>query len=276
MTNKFNLIISSAALLLVLGSCQKIERPELGEFDTDDNQVLLPGNLRFFTSFNYTDGPSPRWNAKDSISNHPALLFPLKYEPGINGNAIKGDGNKGVSYLNTNDFPKSTSFTVAFWEKHDGVPESDAEFVMSIPSTQGHWSNAAMLLIFDHKGSKATKDSAVIKLMVSEIGNGDHWFELTGDNRMPKVLDNQWHHLAFAYDETTSNMKIYRDGVLWSTQSWAGHGPIKMDYNKVSGFYLGDKTTDWGKAFNGSLDQFRLYNTALSAAEIQKLYQNKL
>ncbi len=276
MTNKFKLLLSSVGLLLVLGSCQKINRPELGEFDTDDNQVLLPGNLRFFTSFNSTDGISPRWNASDSISQHPALLFPLTYEPGINGNAIKGNGNEGVTYLNANDFPKSTSFTVAFWEKHDGVPESDAEFVMSIPSKQGHWSNAAMLLIFDHKGSKATKDSAVIKLMVSEVGNGDHWFELTGDSRMPNILDNQWHHLAFSYDETTSDMKIYRDGALWSTQSWAGHGPIKMDYNKVSGFYLGGKTTDWGKAFNGSLDQFRLYNTALSASEIQNLYQSKL
>ena len=133
-----------------------------------------------------------------------------------------------------------------------------------------------MLLILDHKGAGSTKDSAVIKLMVSEVGNGDHWFELTGTSRMPNVLDNQWHHLAFAYDEGTSSMRIYRDGVLYSTQSWSGHGAIKMDAAKVSGFYLGGKTTDWGKPFNGSLDQFRLYNKALTTAEVQSLFQNKL
>ena len=133
-----------------------------------------------------------------------------------------------------------------------------------------------MLLIFDHKGAGSTPDSSVIKLMVAEVGNGDHWFELTGNNRMAGVTDNQWHHLAFAYDETTSQMKIYKDGALYNTQSWAGHGPIKMDYSKATGFYLGGKTTDWGKAFNGSIDQFRLYNKALTGAEVQNLYANKL
>jgi len=39
---------------------------------------------------------------------------------------------------------------------------------------------------------------------------------------------------------------------------------------------LGGKTTDWGKPFNGSLDQFRLYNKALTTAEVQSLFQNKL
>ncbi|MFL5772727.1 MAG: LamG domain-containing protein, partial [Flavisolibacter sp.] len=154
---------------------------------------------------------------------------------------------------------------------------SDAEFVFSIPSSAGHWSNANMLLIFDHKGAGSTADSSVVKLMVSENGGAvDHWFELTGNNRLANVTDGQWHHLAFAYDETTSDMKIYRDGVLYSTQSWAGHGAIKMDQSKASGFYLGGKTTDWGKSFNGSIDQFRLYNKALTAAEVQNLYVNKL
>src|SRR5215203_2672569 len=229
MTYTFKFLFASTFFILILGSCQKMDKPELGEYDTDDKQVLLPGNLRFFTSFNKTDGTSPRWNAADSISGNPAQLFPLTFEPGVNGNALKGTDNASAFYLNVNDFPKSTSFTVAFWEKHDNAPATDAEFIMSIPSSQGHWSNAAMLLILDHKGAGSTRDSAVMKLMVSEIGNGDHWFELTGASRMPNVLDNQWHHLAFAYDEATSAMKIYRDGVLWSTQSWTGHGAIKMD-----------------------------------------------
>lgn len=259
--------------------CQKMNKPALGDFEKD--KVVTPTTpLRFFVSFDSTSAEDKQINIrfKDSISGYPSF-FPdasIQAGPGVTGTAFVGNGSKGLSYVNANDFPKSTSFTVAFWEKHDGAPASDAEFVMSIPSTQGHWSNAAMLLIFDHKLAGATQDSAIIKLMVAEVGNGDHWFELTGNNRMPNVLDNQWHHLAFSYDEATSDMKIYRDGVLWSTQSWAGHGPIKMDYTKVSGFYLAGKTTDWGKAFNGSLDQFRLYNKPLSAAEIQNLYQSKL
>ena len=233
----------------------------------------------FFVSFDSTAATDSKLNYrfKDSISLYPSF-FPdnsLTYETGVAGTAYKGNPDKSLVYVNANDFPKSTSFTVAFWEKHDGVPENDAQFAMSIPSAQGHWSNSAMLLIFDHNKAGATKDSAIIKLMVSEIGNGDHWFELTGANRMPNIYDNQWHHLAFAYDETTSTMSFYRDGQLWNTQTWAGHGPIKMDATKVTGFNLAGKTTDWGKAFNGSLDQFRLYNKALSAAEVQQLFTSK-
>ena len=272
--------------LLVLGvsalaitSCQKMSRPALGNYPAD-KAVTPTTPLRFYVSFDSTTADDKQINLrfKDSISGYPSY-FPdasIKYGAGVHGTAYMGDGSKNLSYINTNDWLKSTSFTVAFWEKHDGVPASDAEFVMSVPSSQGHWSNAGTFLIFDHKGAGATTDSAIIKLMVAEVGNGDHWFELTGTSRMPKVLDNQWHHLAFAYDETTSNMSIYRDGVLWSTQSWAGHGAIKLDYTKATGFYLGGKTTDWGKPFNGGLDQFRLYSKALSAAEVQSLYTNKL
>jgi hypothetical protein len=273
---------TASVFLIVLGamtSCKKLDRPALGDYEKD--RVVVPTTpLRFFVNFDSTSAEDNQINIrfKDSISGYPSF-FPdasLSYGPGVHGTALVGNGSKGLSYVNSNDFMKSTSFTVAFWEKHDGAPPSDAEFVMSVPSTQGHWSNAGMLLIFDHKGAGSTKDSAVIKLMVAEVGNGDHWFELTGKNRMANILDNQWHHLAFAYDQATSDMKIYRDGVLYSTQSWPGHGAMNLDYGKVTGFYLAGKTTDWGKPFNGMLDQFRLYNTALTDAEVQNLYQNKL
>lgn len=273
-------LLTGAISVMAISSCQKMKQPALGDFDQD--QAVTPTTpLRFFVSFDSTSAEDKQINIrfKDSISSYPSF-FPdnsIEVVPGVHGTAYKGNLDKNLSYINANDWGKSTSFTVAFWEKKSGINNSDAEFVASIPSTAGHWSNANMLLIFDHKGAGSTPDSSVIKLMISENGGSvDHWFELTGNNRMANVTDNQWHHLAFAYDETTSDMKIYRDGVLYSTQSWTGHGPIKMDYAKATGFYLGGKTTDWGKSFNGSLDQFRLYNKALSAAEVQNLYANKL
>lgn len=270
-----------AAFVSIAGftACQKMEKPALGDYE-EDVLVAPTTPLRFYVSFDSTSAEDQQINKrfKDSVSGYPSF-FPdasLTYGPGVHGTAYVGNGSKSLSYVNANDFGKSTSFTVAFWEKHNGVPASDAEFVMSTPSAQGHWSNSGMLLIFDHKGAGSSVDSAILKLMVAEVGNGDHWFELTGANRMPHVLDNQWHHIVFAYDETTSNMNIYRDGALWSVQSWAGHGPIKFDNTKFTGFYLGGKTTDWGKPFNGSLDQFRLYNKALSAAEVADLFNSKL
>ena len=272
-------ILSCVVLATFMVGCQKKDKPALGDYP-EDVTVTPTTPLRFFVSFDSTQVADKQINIrfKDEVSGYPSF-FPdntITYEEGITGTAYKGNDSKNLVYLNSNDFISSTSFTVAFWEKHDGVPPSDAEFAMSIPSTMGHWSNSTMLLIFDHTGAGATNDMAVIKLMVAEQGGGDHWFELTGANRMPGIYDNQWHHLAFAYDEATSNMKFYKDGVLFNTQSWAGHGAIRMaPANQVSGFYLGGKTTDWGKAFKGGLDQFRLYNKALSDAEVNALFTNK-
>lgn len=278
--NKISLKILAAVVTITgFTACQKMERPALGDYEAD--KLVAPTTpLRFYVNFDSTSADDSKLNQrfKDSISGYPSF-FPdvsLTYGPGVHGTAYVGNGDKSLTYVNANDFMKSTSFTVAFWEKRNGVTGSDAEFVMSVPSAQGHWSNSAMLLIIDNKGAGTTADSAVIKLMVAEVGNGDHWFELTGANRMPNILDNQWHHLAFAYDETTSNMSVYRDGALYKVLPWAGHGPIKFDWSKVTGFYLGGKTTDWGKPFNGGLDQFRLYNKALSAAEVAALFNGKL
>ncbi len=276
---KFFRLLPFIALVLVMASCQKMDRPDLGDFP-EDTQVTPATSLRFFASFDSTSEADKQINIrfKDSISGYPSF-FPdnsISVVPGVRGTAYKGNLDKNLIYLNPNDWGKSTSFTVAFWMKKDGINNNDAEFVMSIRSTSGHWSNSNMLLIFDHKGAGSTPDSSVVKLMVSEIGNGDHWFELVGNNRLARVTDNQWHHLAFAYDETTSTMRIYRDGVLYNTQTWGGHGGIKMDYTKATAFYIGGKTTDWGKSFNGSLDQVRLYNAALSAADVLNLFTNKL
>jgi hypothetical protein len=49
-----------------------------------------------------------------------------------------------------------------------------------------------------------------------------------------------------------------------------------MDFTKASTLFVGGRTTDWGKSFNGSLDQFRLYNKALTAAEVQALFTSKM
>jgi hypothetical protein len=279
-----NLNISSflkAAVVsaVALSSCQKMNKPPLGNFEED--KIVTPTTpLRFYVSFDSTTTEDKQINIrfKDSISGYPSF-FPdnsIKVVPGAHGTAYQGNLDKNLSYLNANDWAKSTSFTVAFWEKKSGINNNDAEFVMSIPSTAGHWSNSNMLLIFDHKGAGSTPDSSVIKFMVAEGSGTDHWFELTGSSRMPGVTDGQWHHLAFAYDETTSQMKFYRDGALYSTQTWAGHGPIKMSAAKGTGFYLGGRTTDWGKSFNGAIDQFRLYNKALTAAEVQNLFVSKM
>ena len=128
-----NRFLKTASVFLVvfgaMTSCKKLDRPALGDFEKD--KVVVPTTpLRFFVNFDSTTADDKQINIrfKDSISGYPSF-FPdasLTYGPGVHGTALIGNGSKSLSYVNSNDFMKSTSFTVAFWEKHDGAPPTNA------------------------------------------------------------------------------------------------------------------------------------------------------
>jgi concanavalin A-like lectin/glucanase superfamily protein len=277
------------AALVILFSCQKLDRPPLGDYPTD-TQTLPGGPLRFFVSFDKTDGPSPRWNAADSISGNPAQLFPFTTVQGVHGNAAQGVLGSAITYLNANDFAATAkSFTMALWLK-TGVPHVNPQWVMSLVD-KDQWSNSGLYLYFDHDqccggGSKvSTADSANMVLAVKE-----NWFSFNGTDRVPHILDNQWHHLAFVYDATTSKLTTYLDGKALTGLSSAAttqaglQGPVNFNPSTVSKLILGGwnkhagiegPTDPWIDSYPGDLDQFRLYNTALSATDILALYNSK-
>lgn len=252
-------------------SCQKMDRPLLGDYPKDTNPV--GGALKFYAAFDGTT-EDPKMNAVDSIRATFATENNFTQVDGVSGKGVEGVADKMVKYPTVADFNSASSITVAFWMKRNDAPAADAEFIFSLPSTIGHWSNATMFLLMDHKGAGSTADKAVAKFFIFDT-KGEKWFEFVGDNRLPNIYDNQWHHLAFVYDETTSGLTAYVDGNAFNTQTWEGHGALTVVADKVSGLYVGGKTTDWGQSWMGSLDQFRLYGEALTAAEVKALYDEK-
>ena len=73
-----------------------------------------------------------------------------------------------------------------------------------------------------------------------------------------------WHHWAFVKNAETGQQEIYLDGMLWQS----GGGLTKaMQGAKATVFHIGAGPT-LANPYFGSLDDFRLYNTVLSQAEI--------
>ncbi len=70
-----------------------------------------------------------------------------------------------------------------------------------------------------------------------------------------------WSHLALTFDG--SNMVLYVNGVQISSQSGVGTIPTSASDLQIGG------DTVHGRAFEGLIDEVRVYNRALSAAEIQ-------
>lgn len=253
--------------------CQEMDKPELGNYPQDTNPA--GGPLKFYVPFddNTTD---PLRFAVDNIRAKFPNDNPLTPTEGITGKGVKGgEAKKFITYSSANDFAMTaSSFTVAFWSKHD-VP-NQSEFAFALTST--NWAKASMFLLME-----GTKENPVIKLYVDEqpaTGASDKWFEWTNTNAVPGVFDNQWHHFAFVYDAISSTMIFYKDGVAYQPNSqWTNHGALKLNASKINGFRIGgsgNPAEAWMNSWTGSLDQFRMYATALPATEVNKLFTDKL
>ena len=77
---------------------------------------------------------------------------------------------------------------------------------------------------------------------------------------------NEWYHIVGTY-QANDNIKIYVNGVLEKTTSTSvtrGTNPNK--------FCIGQSVTWSGRFFNGTIDEVKIYNRALSAEEIKAEY----
>ena len=75
------------------------------------------------------------------------------------------------------------------------------------------------------------------------------------------LATNSWSYLAATYDGAT--LRLYVNGTLAASQ--ATSGAITSSTNPLT---IGSDPI-WGQYFNGLIDQVRIYNTALSASQIQ-------
>jgi hypothetical protein len=271
-------------------SCQKLERPELRELILDP--PAPPYNaLKSYWSFenNTTDAGENKFTG--TAKN-------LTYTTGINGQAIqvgpdgylllKGEGDT-VTYDNgflgvpADTLERLGSFTLSFWMNGVGPVQNGAQGLFSISNKNEFWGNLDLFLENWDNGSEAFLKIHMFNAGVAN-GNGEEWSEV----KIPNAL-NKWTHLALTYDENTSQLSVYADGqpTAINNKTLGGGNYGKIKFNDVNGMVLGTWhfQTDpsltnhgpepWAKSFNGALDQFRLYNKALSAAEITALFNAK-
>jgi Concanavalin A-like lectin/glucanases superfamily len=282
MKNKIQLYVFSALALMVIASCQKMDKPALGDFPVDANPP--GGPLKFYAAYDGTSS-DPLMNAVDSIRANFASDNPWTTIDGIRGKGVRGVNKKFIKYAKPNDWAKtSKSFTISFWYKRDGQTKNNTgtngpEYPISFKSSNGHWSGANLFVILE--GNNA---ACAVKVMIADKNNADNWFTWENANTIPGMLDNAWHHIALVYNSATSEMRLYKDGVVNPiVPKWGTHGDINIDDTKISEMRIGCgpgtnyNTDDWlSSSWKGDLDQFRMYNTVLTVSEIQTLFSNKL
>lgn len=145
--------------------------------------------------------------------------------------------------------PKQVS--IAVWAKFDVI--QDDWIVSKQTSTLSDY-NHGYLLRLNTPGDTA----------LCLVGTGSTSVSMTGTT---DLNTGQWYHLVCTYDGQTG--KLYVNGNLETTTVQAG----TVDYTSVNGLVLGNFAGGAsGADMGGKLDDFRLYDRALSAAETRTIY----
>jgi hypothetical protein len=272
--NTYNKILKNALLIAVFfvaaSGCKKTDKPALGDYPKDTNPP--GGPLKFYVAFDGSTS-NPLMNAVDSTrANFPSVNTGGIID-GISGKAYKGSETAIASYAGANEFTKATSFTIAFWiKKTPQAAGKGTNFAFCLNAKDYSWTNAKLFLEFE---DWSTTSVGNCKLYIM-----DQWTEYINGNGMPNVLNGNWHHLAFTYNGTSSTLIAYIDGVMFRTNTVGTLGPVNFgtfDSFTIGGpsQYTHDKNT-WMNNWDGNIDQFRLYGTVLTGAEIANLYNSKL
>ena len=98
-----------------------------------------------------------------------------------------------------------------------------------------------------------------------QVNFGQH--TIFGD-RANCPIDNQWHHYAVAFVDSTQNMSLYADFFNNGTSPMNSTSFIKSHYAGAGKLYFGKDFARGGNFFNGNLDELRLWNSALAGADI--------
>lgn len=271
---------SAAIAVVILASCQKMDRPALGNYPVDSNPP--GGPLKFYVAFDGTSS-NPLMNAVDSIKANFPADNPFTTTTGVRGKGVTGVNQKYIKYPSFNAWASSSSISISVWFKQNGQTKNNngtngPSYILSMRAQSGfHWSGAVGFLFLEGNNTAC----AIKSMFVSTTG--DNWFTWEGGQSIAGLCDDAWHHLVLTYDESNSQVKLYIDGVQNpNVKNWGSHGALNLATDKISEFRVGAgpstnyASDDWlACTFKGSLDQLRLYSKVLTSSEIQTLFTAK-
>lgn len=248
------------------------------------------------------------WSFDGSVSEGISGVAPTANVNSSYVTGIKGQGLQlthgyllypSITGLNTASIG---SVTVSAWVKTDnnGTQASNVFSLTQGAATQSDW-NTGVVTMYLETGHPISTDDTLVFHSAFSTYTGPGGTRLGGDNindygvretdfKTVKAT-NQWVHYVMRYDATGSNIDIYANGIRVSNNNFrnrttgtppVGIGPIVTTVptqavigafaNAASGF-AGSATQPWQGTFNGGIDELRVYNSALSDADISALYQ---
>jgi hypothetical protein len=266
----FATILLSAAFI----SCSKTETlPPIGGYNNAGE--VASTNLVAYWGM---DG-----DGKESKSGKaPSKSVNATYTAGLKGSAL----SLAKGYISFDEITALNSLpnaTISAWvnvKNNSSAPT--CFFTLTRPN---EW--AGNINLMSETGWKtAASDTMVVKgLVVTKVAGNDSWQDSrnepnNGGVQAAKVA-GKWAHLVITWDGATSMFKVYANGVKVSNPDWEKRGttgPLNFTTptKAVIGAWGTNLTTTseaWQIPMTGQIDELRVYNKALTDADISALYQ---
>ncbi|MBN1360691.1 MAG: discoidin domain-containing protein [Sedimentisphaerales bacterium] len=90
--------------------------------------------------------------------------------------------------------------------------------------------------------------------------------QVVSENALPS--DGSWHHVAITIDSATSELNLYVDGVLADTSTTE---TLPSDLGNTANNWIGRSQWEADPYLTGAIDDFRIYDRALSEGEVRYL-----
>ncbi|XP_033117279.1 uncharacterized protein LOC117117168 [Anneissia japonica] len=177
----------------------------------------------------------------------------LTFENGVKNQAGKFDGSIKVIVDGFRNFNFGSAFTVSAWFKrtstsnYQGIVNSGYYSTGSWEIRMGREFSGEML-----GGGVITSDSSI-----------------TWNYSNLRASVNYWHYVVMTYDGET--LLFYLDGQMQTGDNDCCSGSIQVKPNPVTIGQAGVGTTN--EFFVGLIDEVKLYNTTLSAVEVNALFE---
>lgn len=294
---KINLFSGIAVVALFLGmsftSCSSTP-PDPNAGKTDPSTIATADLVAYFP-FN--------GNGKDSITGMaPATSGNVTYATARRKSGFQGN-NVGYFLYNlpaTSKLRTLKAFSVAMWLNEPQIPNGVDPVPMILQITNdddNFWGNLS--LTQDRMGT-LTPLAPVDSLNLKAVFHSQTavWNNQFVNFPTPSIKASKWTHVIFQYDNVSSTFSVYVNGAKVTGPLATAWGPRYADakpatgvqppfgdmvFNKASKLILGGgwatkiiqtpaATDAWMGWFTGAMDELRIYDRALTDAEVQALY----
>jgi len=264
------MIAAAAFILLGLSSCQKEFDPKSYAPPLSVNGFTRSGdvaksNLVAYWAF---DG-----SLIDSVSNTGGVNTGTSFvDKGIRGKALQGALNSYVLNTPSAKIAALQSYTISFWI-NTPPPSTGIIAPFALADSTGFWGNIEM---FFENGSSNT--NGVVKVHIQQ---GDHDAFFVTENL--QNLFDKWTSFTISYDAATAMNTLYVNGSKVNSAVLGGlSGPLVFaDLGKLvfgcDQFQTNPSLTSstqypgFASFLTGQLDEFRIYNKALTDVEVSSI-----